>query len=421
MKYFGTDGIRGVVGDKLNEQLLKKVAKAIVAYYNQNKLNKVLLVGNDSRISSDFCLSCLESVLLKYGIYVENVGVCSSPCLAFLTKKFNYPLGLMLSASHNSKEYNGLKFFNNNGEKVSDEFEENFEKLMEKKHNFKTDYAKHKSVEKLKLNYVSHLKNHVKNKQDFIYDCANGGTSKICKLLFPKQEKINCNPTGKNINENAGCTHIEFLRMQCLKKNKIGFAFDGDGDRISMVLATGEVVEGDKILYILSSFLQNKGNSIVGTIYTNSGLEKILNKRGISLIRAKVGDKNVYKKMLENNSFLGGEDSGHIILKTHTNTGDGVLTSIIIANLLELSNKSLSEILKDYTEHFQARKNLKVTENFTLSNNILNTIKSMENKGARIIIRPSGTEPVLRVFVEHKNKQIAENFLNELTNEISNI
>ncbi len=420
MKYFGTDGIRGIAGTEINEKLLKKIANAIVAYYNKHKLKKVLLVGNDSRISSDFILSCLESTLLKHGITTENIGICSSPCLAYLTKKHRYPLGLMLSASHNPKEYNGLKFFNTNGEKVSDEWEQEFEQLMEKPNRFKVEYVKRKNVEKLKKDYMFFLRSQIRNNLNFVLDCANGGTSVICKLVFPKKEKIHCNPLGTNINENSGCTHIEMLKSICIKKKTMGIAFDGDGDRISVVSENGNVFDGDKLLHILSKFFLNKNDKLVGTIYTNSGLEKVLNKRGIKLIRAQVGDKNVYAEMQKNSSVLGGEESGHIIIKPYTNTGDGVLNSIIILNLIQLSNLTIDELVSDYTNFYQARANLKVEKNFKLSESKIKQIKKLEKSGARIIIRPSGTEPVLRVFVEHKNKEIAIKFLEIIKNLIKN-
>jgi len=420
MKYFGTDGIRGVVGEKINEHLLKKVANAVVAYFNKHNLKRVLLVGSDSRISGDFCLSNIESVLLKYGISTEYIGMCSSPCLAFLTKKYNYPLSLMLSASHNSAEYNGLKFFNCNGEKVTEEFEIEFENLMDKQIKFKTEFANRKDVSYLIKDYIAYLKNLIKFKSNFILDCANGGTSNICKQLFPKNEKINCTPNGININKNAGCTHIELLRLQCIKKQKIGFAFDGDGDRVAIVSESGEIISGDKILFILSNFFQSKGDTLVGTIYSNSGIENLLKKRGITLLRAKVGDRNVYRLMIENNSIIGGEDSGHIIIRSLSNTGDGILTAITICNILNICGKSLNELLNGYKEHFQARANLTVKPQFSLTENMLAEIKKMEKNNAKIIVRPSGTEPVLRVFVEHENEEIAKNYLKNIENLIKN-
>ena len=286
MKYFGTDGIRGKIDEKLTVKMLNKVAKAIVLYYKQNKSNRVLLVGNDSRLTSDYILAVLSSKLLKNGIEVNNVGLCSSPCLAYLTKKFNYPLGLMLSASHNPAEYNGLKFFNSKGEKVSDKFEEHFEMLMDKKVSLKNNtFSCIKNVGNLKQDYINHLKSYKKFNFPIILDCANGGTSEIGKAVFPKSEKINIKPDGKNINFNSGCTHIEMLKSLCIKKQKIGFAFDGDGDRIHVVDIDGTILNGDKILYILSQFFQQNKDSLIGTIYTNSALEKCLEKRNVTLKR----------------------------------------------------------------------------------------------------------------------------------------
>ena len=424
MKYFGTDGIRGTLENELSEKLLKKVAKAIVLCLKKEKSTK-LLVGNDSRITSDYMLSVLSNILLKNGIEIHNVGLCSSPCLAFLTKKHNYPLSLMLSASHNPAEYNGLKFFNSKGEKVSDTFEEKFEILMDKKCKLKNNsFTISKNVECLKNDYLNHLKTLINFSFPCIFDCANGGTSDIVKQLFPKQEKINIKPTGKNINLDAGCTHIEMLRKLCVEKQKIGFAFDGDGDRIHMIDKEGNVISGDKILYILSQFFTNKSNICVGTIYTNSGLEESLLKRQIKLKRSAVGDKNVYKHMIESNSNLGGEDSGHIILKDLTNTGDGVLIAIVLANILQISKKSIKELLENYHEYHQERKNIKISFNSnmeTILNNISiqNFIKESEKIGAKIIIRPSGTEPLIRLFVEHQNKETAKRLLNKLSDLIS--
>lgn len=421
MKYFGTDGIRGIVGKDLNKSIISKIAKAIVRYYDKHKLKRVLLVGNDSRISSDYILSTIEAVLLKHGIQTHNIGITSSPCLAYLTREFKYPLGLMLSASHNPSEYNGIKFFNSFGEKVDDIFEEEFEYLMDKNSQIKTiNYTNRKNVEKLKENYINYLKKIKKFNFQCIFDCANGGTCEIIKKIFTNSQIINHHPNGTNINNNAGCTHIENLQKLCIKNKKIGFAFDGDGDRIHIVSESGEIINGDKILYILSKFFLRKNDSIVGTIYTNSGLEESLKLFNIHLIRAYVGDKNVYNEMIKNNSVIGGEESGHIIIRQYLNTGDGILTAIIIGNILNSSNRSLKELLSDYTEFHQTRANIKTNTNFSISEEIKNKINELEKLGTRIIIRPSGTEPVIRLFVEDKNKENAQNYIKILENLIKN-
>ncbi len=421
MKYFGTDGIRGIIGKELNKSIITKIAKAIVLYYDKHKLKRILLVGNDSRISSDYISSTIESVLLKHGIEIHNIDICSSPCLAYLTREFNYPLGLMLSASHNPNEYNGIKFFNSLGEKVDDIFEEEFEYLMDKNFQIKKiEYTNRKNTEKLKENYINYLKKIKKFDFECIFDCANGGTSEIIKKIFSNCEIINHNPDGTNINNNAGCTHIERLQKLCIKKKKIGFAFDGDGDRIHIVSEHGEIINGDKILYILSKFFLQNNDSIVGTIYTNSGLEKSIKRSNINLIRAYVGDKNVYNEMLKNNSMIGGEESGHIIIRKYLNTGDGILTAIVIGNILKTSNLTIEELLSDYTEYYQTRANIKTTTNFSILEELKKKINELEKSGSKIIIRPSGTEPVIRLFVENKNKENAQNHIKILENLIKN-
>lgn len=421
MKYFGTDGIRGIVPSDLSKSLLNKIAKAIVRYYNKHKLKKILLVGNDSRLSSDYILAELSTILLKYGIEIHNLGICSSPSLAWITQKFNYPLGLMLSASHNPSEYNGIKFFNSKGEKVNDEFEEEFEYFMDKISPLpKINFKKLKNVEKLKENYINYIKKIKKFKFSCIIDCANGATSEFSKKIFNNCEIINSQPDGININQNAGCTHIERLQKLCIKRKKIGFAFDGDGDRIHVVSETGEIINGDKILYILSKFFLKSNDSLVGTIYTNSALETSLSKNGIKLIRAYVGDKNVYSEMLNNNSTIGGEESGHIILRSYANTGDGILTSIIIGNIISSSKQNLSTLLSGYSEYHQARANIKIKEPFSINEETKQLIKKYESEGSRILIRPSGTEPVIRIFAEDKSRETAEKIIKLVENSLKN-
>lgn len=420
MKYFGTDGIRGVVLKDLTPALLKKIARGIVKFYKVHNLKPVLLTGNDTRISSDFILTSISSTLLRYGIEVHNLGRCSSPCLANITKTHNYPLGMMISASHNPSEFNGIKFFNSLGEKISEQVEAEIETYMDKPLKLSPNFKTIADVSRLKHSYINFLKSINKADYPCIFDCACGGTCEICKTLFPKHKKINVHADGTNINREAGCTHIEFLRSICLKEHMLGFAYDGDGDRLIAVSENGTVVDGDKILYVLSKFYQRAGDCLVGTIYTNSGLEKSINKNRIELKRAGVGDKLVYQKMKEFGSFLGGENSGHIIFKHLTNTGDGILTAIVLMNILDLTKLSLDEILVDYSEYYQATKSLKLNSVFIMSEQLKQLIEKQEKLGARVIIRPSGTEPVLRLFVEHEDKPTAEKFLKEIENLIKN-
>ncbi|HJD06187.1 MAG TPA: hypothetical protein IAB72_04900 [Candidatus Onthoplasma faecipullorum] len=420
MKYFGTDGIRGVVNHNLNNKTIKKVANALVRFY-KDKSKKVLLVGNDSRISSDYILSVLETVLLKHGIEIHNIGMCSSPCLAFLTKKFNYPLSLMLSASHNPSEYNGIKFFNSNAEKVDDKFEINFERLMDMRPlKCCNKFSKMICSEHLKETYINFLRSLKKSNLPCIIDCACGGASEIVKRVYLKTQIINSNPTGENINMNSGCTHIDNLKLMCAKNRKIGFALDGDADRLIVVDEFGQIIDGDKILYILSTFYLKTNDTVVGTIYSNEGLKTSLSKKNIKFLRAPVGDKQVYKKMIECKTILGGENSGHIILKTFSNTGDGVLLSIILSNILSSTNLSLNSLLNHYTEYFQIMKNIPNNKPFKMDESLKLIIRRYEDEGSRIIIRPSGTEPLIRVMVENKNEDKAKRVLDKLVFYIQN-
>lgn len=421
MKYFGTDGIRGVVGKNLNENLIKKLGIAIAYYYKVHNLTPKLVVGNDTRKTSDYIFSVLQSVLLKYGVETHNVGKCSSPCLAYITRKHKFPLGLMISASHNPIEYNGLKFFNTNGEKVADSVEQEIENYIESSIKLKTDYAECKNAIHLKADYVSMLKALKKYEYPCIIDCANGGASDIAKQVFPATKIINATPNGNNINVNAGCTHIEVLSFICRQKGLIGFAFDGDADRVLAVDRTGEIIDGDKILFILSKFYLKSGDSLIGTINSNSGLADALTKNNIKLLRAPVGDKNVFDQMKNNNSMLGGEESGHIIIKKHTNTGDGLLTAICLMNILYLTKLSFADLLAGYKEYATAKESVQIEKPFKLNECLTLLINKYTQEGARIVIRPSGTEPVLRVLVEHKNKKIATKMLATLVYNIKNL
>ncbi len=415
MKYFGTDGIRGIVGQKINKRLIEKIAKAVVCFFKKFKLKKVLLIGQDSRISSDYILSVFSSILLTNGIEIENIGICSSPCIAYLAKKFDYPLAMMISASHNTSEYNGIKFFNSLGEKISEKTELILENFIDHNHyKNSNEFSRLIDASNLKNFYIAFLKSIKHFDFPIIIDCANGGATDICKSVFNKSKLINNHPNGSNINANAGCTNIEFLRSLCLKEQKIGIALDGDADRINIVDERGNIVAGDKILYLLSKFFLIPSDKIVGTIYSNSGLEKSLKTRNIELIRANVGDKNVYEKMKKINADIGGENAGHIILRQYLNTGDGLLVGIVVCNILNISKLSLSELLNDYKEFYQATFNIKSDSKFYPNENLRLLIDKFKLDGARIIIRASGTEPIIRLMVECEKKEKAEDILNKL-------
>lgn len=416
MSYFGTDGIRGIVDKTLNKKTIQKLAKAIVKYYQSNDFTPFLLIGNDTRISSDYILSVLSTTLLEYGVNIDILGSCSSPCLAFIAKKHRYPLALMISASHNTCEFNGLKLFNSFGEKVSTNFEKQLEKYMDSSVRLKKEkFGIISNVADLKLSYIEFLKSHKKYHFPCIIDCANGGTSSIVKSVFAKYQIIKASPDGTNINDNCGCTQIEFLRSMCMKKSCIGFALDGDGDRIHVVNKNGDILSGDKLLYILSKFYLKRGDNLICTIYNNLGLEQSLKKHGIMLIRTDVGDKCIVEKMRETHSVLGGEDSGHIIIKRYSNTGDGLLNAILIGNILHNSKLTIEELLEGYAEYYQANDKLNIENAPDLNNHELQVLVSkIEEDNAKVIMRRSGTEPVFRIMVEHESKTIAIKYLKML-------
>ncbi len=417
MKYFGTDGIRGLVEKKFNSKFLHSIGRALVKFYDKYKFKRVLLVGNDSRESSDYILSEIESVLLSHGISVENVGVCSSPSLAYLTKKLHFPMSMMISASHNTHEYNGIKFFNSLGEKLSTEYEKEIEYFMDNvKQLKKREHAQSKSVKEYLSHYITHLKNLKHSNISCIIDCAYGGTSEMCRTIFPHSKIINASYNGRNINHMSGCTNIDILRNECIKERKIGFALDGDGDRLNVIDEFGNLLTGDKILYILSKFFLRSKDYCIGTIYTNKGLENSLNNRGIKLIRSQVGDKFVYSDMKKYRAILGGENSGHIIIKPFSNTGDGLLTAIILCNIIASTKLTLNELMNGYQEFFQLYDNIKLTNKFSLSSDIKSIIKSYEEKGVKIIIRESGTEPLIRIMGESDNEEKTRNIIKNIKN-----
>ena len=419
MQHFGTDGVRGEINKTLTSKLLKQIAKAVVFFFNKHKLPKVLLVGNDGRESGNYILAIMQTIFLKNGIETHNIEECSSPCLAYTTHKFGYPLGMMISASHNPYQYNGIKFFNCKGEKISEQTEQELESYMNKRLRFSYIYARARNKSELKQNYINYLKLQNNSNIPCIIDCAYGGTTQIVKQVFLKTKTINDTPNGTNINKNAGSTKPEMLKKICQQENKIGFALDGDGDRIVMVCADGQLITGDKILYILATNILPSSCTIVGTIYSNEGLNQSLKSKGYNFVRAGVGDKLVYQQMQKLNCSLGGENSGHIILKPYQNTGDGLLIVITLLNILSKTQKTIKELLTGYNSYTLLEQSIPNSNTSSPTPSLKKLIKNYEAKNTRIIIRPSGTEPVLRLLVEHKNKEIASTCLAEIINNIN--
>ena len=427
-KLFGTDGIRGIVNKDLTAELAFKIGASVAKEEKESQGGKPLtfLVGGDTRISTDMLSSAVTSGVLSLGCNVINLGVMPTPAISYLTSKLNADGAFIISASHNPSKYNGIKVLNNNGYKLSLDKEEKIEELILEKFTlndninecgriFANDEAQNLYIKHL----LSTLDTEIKGLKVLV-DTANGASYKTAKELFSNfdidYKIINNNPDGYNINENAGSTHIDNLASLVKKEGyDVGIAYDGDADRCIMVDSDGEVVDGDYILAIASKYLKDKGklknNTLVGTVMSNLGLIKYCKQNNISFKSTKVGDKYVLDLMLKEDYVLGGEQSGHIIFKDYANTGDGQLTSLMILNIMCMTNKSLKELKNEMKKYPQVMINVEVSkdqkEEYKNNSKIEEKIKKVEKmlgNNGRILVRPSGTENIIRVMIEGQNE-----------------
>ena len=419
-KIFGTDGIRSLSNDEIfNNLSLNTLSKAIL----KNNKNLKIVIGRDTRESSKEIESNFINALKNNGAKIFKVGLLSTPAISYLIKKLNCNLGIVVSASHNPYQFNGIKFFNKNGEKlsVSDEskIEKYFFKLTKKKNNDKNNgkiqiINNPFSIYKKKFTKIL-IKNNFSSKLKIVIDCANGSSYKVVKYIF---SKININliyikdkPNGRNINYKCGSLYPQSLIKEVKKKSAdLGISFDGDGDRLICCDEKGKIIDGDKILACLAQYIFNKSrsgvNSMVGTLMSNRGLEKFVNDIGLKFYRSNVGDKFVYELMKKKDCFLGGEQSGHIILKKFGPSGDGILIALYLIKIISEYNKKTSEIFDLYNSYFQIQKNIKLKDSkYQKNKKINNLLRFYNNKiidNVRVLIRLSGTEPVIRLLVEGK-------------------
>lgn len=422
-KLFGTDGIRGIVGDDLTVQLAYKVGLAAAYVLGKEKENLTVLIGKDTRVSRDVLSTALTAGLLNSGANVIDLGIVPTPAVSYLIKKYNASMGVMISASHNPSEYNGIKLFDENGFKLPDETEEKIEKYLLGEEIPSSNKIGNLSIKFDAIeDYTDYLVSTVENiNKDLkiVVDCANGSASTTAKVLFEKlglkPNIININFDGYNINDNCGSTHMEKLIETVLNtKADLGIAYDGDADRCLMVDDQGNLIDGDFILAIAGNYLKEKNeldnNTIVGTIMSNLGLKKFCENNDINFVATKVGDRYVLENMLENGNIIGGEQSGHVIFKKHANTGDGELTSIQILNIMTKTNKSLKELASIIESYPQVLINVEVTkegkEHFLEDEDIIclkNEIEDSLNGEGRVLLRASGTEYKIRVMLEGKD------------------
>ncbi len=434
-KYFGTDGIRRIANTELTPELVYKVAKAGAYVLSKHTDHRpTILIGRDTRISGTLIESAMLSGFLSYGANVKLLGVIPTPAVAYLTRKLNADASVVISASHNTYEFNGIKYFSNKGMKIPDALEEEIEEVMEsgkldelKAVNDKIGVSEYcldlidEYVYFFRKNFDDNIEKYLRD--DFIVglDTANGATSvvaeKVFKALGIKYKIINNNPNGININENCGSTHLEGLK-KFVKENKLslGVAYDGDGDRCLAVDENGNEIDGDKLLAIISNTLRKKGklnkDTIVATVMSNLGLNKYAKNNGLNLIQTKVGDRYVLEEMLKNGYNLGGEQSGHVILLDYNPTGDGILTSLMLIQSILEENKKASELSETIKLYPQVLINAKVDANkkydYEKDEEIKLAIENLQKEFAgngRVLIRPSGTEPLVRVMIEGEDQQ----------------
>ena len=438
-KYFGTDGIRGVV----NATLTPKLAFDCGRVLGMQKQKAKVLVGKDTRISGDMLICAFVSGLMSQSVSVDILGLSTTPMVAYLTKS-GYDFGVMITASHNSFEFNGIKIFDCNGNKLSSKQEKEIEKMLACVDTLKyaqpNNVGNVKLVENIKDKYVLHIQDKIlQNKYNIkvCFDLANGGTIAVGKKIFSKCffediVFINTNDDGFLINKNCGATSLDNLKTFVVSNGfDIGFAYDGDGDRIAIVDGCGNVFDGDDVLFLLAKYYDEKKlftkRVVVGTQMTNFGLEHSLKKLNIKLKRVEVGDKNIKEEMQKYNYVLGGESSGHIIEKESC-LGDGILVTISVLNALSYFRKPFKKIVSGCEKFCQIITNLKIEEKHKVSilknKKLHHTIEKYENlledKG-RVFVRLSGTEPVLRVLVEGINEKMTQNVSKKLSNEIQKI
>ena len=418
MRLFGTDGVRGIVNKDLDIFLATKIGVSAAYVLGKNKKIKVV-IGRDTRISGEMLSFAVTSGLLSMGAEVIDLGIVPTPLVSYLIQKYNADMGVMISASHNPSEYNGIKLFNNLGMKLSDEIEDEIEanlNIMPDK-----EIGSYYVEENACTDYIDHLKSTVslKGNLKIVVDCANGSASTTAPTLFKELGFdpiiINNKYDGLNINYKCGSTHLEMLKEEVLKnKADLGIAYDGDADRCLLIDEDGNTIDGDTILAINSLYLKEnyklKNNTLVATVMSNLGLRNFCKKHDINFVSTKVGDRYVLENMIENDYILGGEQSGHIIFKNDANTGDGELTSIKTLEILENKNISLSELSKIITIYPQVLINVEVTkeikENYKNDTNLNNLITSIEEElkdNGRVLIRPSGTENKIRIMLEGTN------------------
>lgn len=436
-KYFGTDGVRGVANRELTPELAFQIGRCGGYVLTKSVERPKVLIGRDTRISGHMLEGALVAGLLSIGVEVMRLGVISTPGVAYLTKALGAQAGIMISASHNPVQDNGIKFFGPDGFKLSDEQEAEIEALIDNGEDMLprpigaglgqvNDYFEGGQK------YLQYLKQTI-DEEDFsgmkiALDCAHGATSSLATYLFADLDAdvvtMGASPNGLNINEGVGSTHPEALAAFVKEKGAdVGLAFDGDGDRLIAVDENGNIVDGDQIMYICAKYLKETGRlkhqTVVSTVMSNLGFYKALEAQGIKSVQTAVGDRYVVEEMKKNGYNLGGEQSGHIIFLDYNTTGDGMLTALQLVNIMKIKGKPLSELAGEMKKYPQLLVNVRVADKEKAMENeqvkkVIQEVEAEMNGNGRVLVRPSGTEPLVRIMAEAPTEEACRAYVERI-------
>ena len=434
--FFGTDGIRGEVGKSpITADIMLKVGWAVGSVLKEQNENASVIIGKDTRVSGYLFESALEAGFLSAGVNVGMLGPMPSPAIAYLTQAFSATAGVVISASHNLYQDNGVKFFSSKGVKLNDETQKAIEKKISMPMSSvgSASIGKARRYEQALGRYIEFCKSTFDKSCDLsnlkiIIDCANGATYHIAEDVFSELgasvSMINNTPDGYNINRDCGATDTKHLQKEVLENNAdLGIAFDGDGDRLIMVDHKGQKVDGDELVFIIANAWKESGdlksNKVVGTKMTNLGIQLAFAEIGVSFIEADVGDRHVMDQLIEHKAVLGGEGSGHIICLNKSTSGDGIIAALQVLEVMSKTGKTLLELKSKMTKYPQVLINVKTDTKVNLQeesklSQAINSVESKLSKTGRVLVRESGTEPLVRVMVESSNYGLAKESAEEL-------
>ena len=443
-RLFGTDGVRGVANSELTPELAFNLGKAGASVLGESRKNPMIIIGKDTRVSGDMLENALTAGILAVGGNVIKVGVIPTPAVAYLVRHYEAQAGVVISASHNPFEYNGIKFFNSEGFKLDDAIEEKIEDMIIRG----IDPNAHMTGEALgtcmegEENAMEIYRRYLLSTIDVrldgmtvVMDCANGASYKVAPRVYrdlgARVIPIGCSPNGVNINDHIGSTHPEKLQQKVREEHAdIGLAYDGDADRLIVVDENGEVIDGDKTICICARMLKDDGklakNKVTATVMSNLGFHKYIEKMGADVDVTDVGDRYVLEAMLKSGCVIGGEQSGHIIFRDYSTTGDGAVSSLQFMKALKRSGRKPSELAAEITLYPQVLVNARVTGDgktlYKKDEEVLRAVEIIEEKMAgdgRVLIRPSGTEPLVRIMIEGRDKDAISEMAQALADLIS--